>query len=247
MNHRVAVDAGRFVGRLGPREVMDRVRRHHAVALGAQNVDRRHVQQAGVLRAVRRVASEAPLTLHRGMLIDVRPALLHVALGANHVLIDSRSEVVRSESSVRVVAVTATHCTLVHLVVEGHGELRLDVVVALVAERGLRRLKKRLFLAAVNIVATDAADTGLGVRGTREVGVRAGMAAQALFIHFLGGGLGGIEDLGHVAAAGYVFASGAMAVLAGDAAGVAVHQGHPGVRVRSKSLGHLFVTGGAGV
>ena len=105
MNHRVAVDAGRYVSRLGPREVMDRVRRHHAVALGAQNVDSRHVQQPRVLRAMRRVAGEATLTLHRGMLVDVRSALLHVALGANRVLIDSRSEVVAPESSVWVVAV----------------------------------------------------------------------------------------------------------------------------------------------
>ena len=247
MNHRVAVDTGRYIARLRPREVMDRVRRYHAVALGAQNVDGRHVQQPSVLRAVRRVAGEATLTLHRGMLVDPRSALLHVALGANRVLIDSRSEVVRPEGSVGVVAVTALHRTLVHLVVEGHGELRFHVVVALEAKRGLRRFEQRVFLAAVNTVATDAADSGLGMISPHEVRVRTGVAAQALFIDFLGRVLARIEDLGHVAATGHVFAARAMAVLAGHTAGVAVHQRHLGVRVRGKFLRNLVVTGGAGV
>ena len=120
MNHRVAVDARRFVARLSPREVMDRVRRYHAVALGAQSVDIRHIEQPGILRPVRRVARDASLTLHRGMFVDPRSTLLHVALRANVVLVDSRSEVVRPESSVGVVAITARHRTLVYLVVEGH-------------------------------------------------------------------------------------------------------------------------------
>ena len=72
------------------------------------------------------------------------------------------------------------------------------------------------------------------------------MAAQALGVHLFGRGLGGIEDLRHVAAALHVRLARAVAVLAGHAV-VAVQQSHLGVRVGGKFLGHLFMAGGAGL
>ena len=59
-----------------------------------------------------------------------------------------------------------------------------------------------------------------------EVRMRAGVAAEALGVYFFGRSLGGVEDFGYVAAAGNVLAARAVAVLAGDAIRVAVHQGH---------------------
>ena len=90
MHHRVAANARSDIARLAQEGgVMNRARPHHAVALGAEHVDRRYIQQARVLRTVRRVAGEATLTLHRGMLVDKRSTLLHVAFGADRVLIGS--------------------------------------------------------------------------------------------------------------------------------------------------------------
>ncbi len=65
-----------------------------AVALVAERVDGRHVQQAGVLGTVRSVASQTSLGLDRDVFIDERPARLRVALGADHVLVGRGLQVV---------------------------------------------------------------------------------------------------------------------------------------------------------
>ena len=62
---------------------VNRVGSYAAVALVAERVDGRHVQQAGVLGTVRSVASQTPLGLDRDVFIDERPAHLGVALGAD--------------------------------------------------------------------------------------------------------------------------------------------------------------------
>src|ERR1035441_7640209 len=64
---------------------VNRVVSYAAVALVAERVDGRHVQQAGVLGTVRSVASQTPLGLDRDVFIDERPARLGVALGAERV------------------------------------------------------------------------------------------------------------------------------------------------------------------
>jgi hypothetical protein len=149
------------------------------VALVAQRVDVRHIQQPRVLRTVRSVATQASFRLDRGVLEDERPARLGVALGADRILIGRRLQVVVPEGAVNVVAVAALDQAFVHLVVERHIERRLHVGVALEAKRGLRSLQQRLFLAAVDAVAAGAADAGLGMRRTIEVGMRSRVAAQA--------------------------------------------------------------------
>ena len=226
---------------------MNRAEGNSAMALVAERIDVRHAQHAGILGTVGRMACQAAFRFDRSVLVDKRPTLIHVALGADHVLIDRRSKVVGLEGAVHVMAVGALDGAFVHRVMEGHTELSSLVAVALEAERGLRSLEQRLRFAAVNAMATNATDAGLGVRRTHEVRVCSRMTGEALGVDILGRSLGGIEDLSHVAAAGHVLAAGAMAVLAGDAIGISVHQRHLGMRVGGEILGHVSVTGGAGI
>src|SRR5208337_2298376 len=95
---------------------VNRVGSYAAVALVAERVDGRHVQQAGVLGTVRSVASQTSLGLDRGVFIDERPACLGVALGTDHVLVRRGPQVVGSEGAVYVVAIAARDQAFVHLV-----------------------------------------------------------------------------------------------------------------------------------
>ncbi len=185
---------------------VDRVGSYAAVALVAERGDGRHVQQAGVLGTVRRMASQTPLGLDRDVFIDERPARLGVALGADRVLVGRGLQVVGSEGAVHVVAIAAPDQAFVHLMVERHTEGRLSVGVALEAERRLRSLQQRFFfLALVNAVAADTADVRPGVGRAVKVRVRSRMTGQALGVNLFGRVLRGIEYLGYVAAAGHVF------------------------------------------
>ncbi len=92
-----------------------------------------------------------PSALTAGVLIHKWPAVLHVALGADRVLIGRGLDVVVPEGAVNIMAVAALDQALIHLVMEGHVEERLHVVVALEAERGLRGLQQLLCLAGVNV------------------------------------------------------------------------------------------------
>ena len=175
--------------------------RDRAVALIAQEVDVRHIEQPGILRPVRRVASRATLALDRRVLVDKRPALICMALGADLIGIVPRPDVVPLKCAVHIVAIGALNQALVHFVVEGHVELRVLLGVALIAEHGLRSLEQmlalsaghgarrsaaeqsrdmelRLHVCAVNAVATGAANTGLGVRRALKVRMGAGMATE---------------------------------------------------------------------
>ena len=87
--------------------------------------------------------------------------------------------------------------------------------MALKTEPGLRSLEKLCrFLALVNAVAADAANPSLGMRRAIEIGMRPGMAPEALCIDLFGCGLGGVENLGYVAAAVHVRLSRAVAAFA---------------------------------
>jgi len=213
--------------------------------LVAQSGDSRHIQQTRVLGSVGRMASRASLHLDGCMFEHERSARLGVALGANRVLIGGGLQIVVSEGPVNVVTVAALDQAFVHLVMEGHVEVRLDVGVALEAELGLTGLQQVLILGGMNIVTADAAHIGLGVGCASEVLVLAFVAAQALLVHFGSRCLGGIEDLGDIATAIDVFLARSMATFAGYAR-LAVHLSNLGVRIVRKSLGDLFVASGAG-
>ena len=166
---------------------VNRAGSHRAMALVAQCVDLRHVQQSSILRTMRSMAPQTSLRLDRGMLVDERPTRLRVALGADRVLIRRGLEVVVPESAVGIMAIAALDQTFVHLMVKRHIERRFNVGVALKTERRLRSLEQLLFVrAGMHAVAAGAADVGLGVRRAQEVRVRSGVATQARSIYFFG-------------------------------------------------------------
>jgi len=186
-----------------------------AMALVAERVDGRHVQQAGVLGTVRSVASQTPLGLDRDVFIDERPARLGVALSADRVLIGRGLQVVGSEGAVHVVAIAARDQAFFHFVVERHIERRFSVGVALKAERRLLSLQQIFFfLALMNAVAANTADLRLGVGRAVKVRVRSHVTGQALGVNLFGRVLRGIEYLAHVAAARHVIGSGTVTALA---------------------------------
>ena len=142
-------------------------------------------------------------------------------------------------------AVSALHQSLVHLVMEGHGELRLDVRVALEAQRGLRRLQKGLIIAGVNAMAANAAYIALAVSRALKVLMLALVASQAILVNLFGCSLGWVEDLGYVAATLHMQTARAVAAFAGSAF-VAVQLGQIGVRIGGKAFRHLIVARCAG-
>ncbi len=180
---------------------VNRVGCYAAVALVAERVDGRHVQQAGILGTVRSVASQTPLGLDRDVFINERPARLGVALRADRVLVGRGLHVVGSEGAVHVVAIAAHDQAFVHLVVEWHIERRLSVGVTLEAERRLRSLQQLFFfLTLMNAVAVDTADLRLGVGRAVKVRVRSRVTGQALGVDLFGRVLRGIEYLAYIAA-----------------------------------------------
>ena len=121
---------------------MNRAVGHRAMTLRAQRGDIRHVQQTGVLRSVRSVASHATFGLHCS------------ALGADRILIRGALQVCAVEGSVRIVAIGAARDAFVHLVMERHRKLRLLIGVTLVAQVWLGSLQQMLgLLVRVDAVA----------------------------------------------------------------------------------------------
>ena len=133
MNHGVAVCAGRQLRRSSTHTV-HRACGHRTVALVAQHIDVRHIQQPGVLRTMGSMAPHAPLRLDRNMLKHERPARLHMALGADKVLIGGGLQVALLESTMDVMAITASDRAFLHRMVERHSERSFDVTVALEAK-----------------------------------------------------------------------------------------------------------------
>ena len=246
VNHGVAVGAGLAVR--GPAvEAVDVVGGNRAVALIAERVDVRHVQQASVLRAMRCVATEAAFALDGSMLIHERATGFHVALDADCILIGGGFEVAALEGAVDIMAIAALDQAFVDLVMEGHVEVWADVGVALVAEVRLGGDEElRIRYGLVDTVAAEAGNAGPGMRRAQEVGVGIGVAAEAGLID-----LGGCEfveanDLGHIATAFDVCLAWTVAALAGIAL-AAVLEGQLGVRIVHHAIGHNLVAGGAGV
>ena len=145
-----------------------------------------------------------------------------------------------------VVAIAAHDQAFVHLVVERHIERRLSVGVALEAERRLRSLQQRFFLALVNAVAADTADVRLGVGRAVKVRVRSRVTGQALGVNLFGRVLRGIEYLARVAAARHVLRSRTMATLATLVRGLLIECGLP-MRGLLPGVVDLLMTGFASI
>jgi len=217
------------------------------VALVAQRVDVGHIEQARVLRAVRRVAAQATLGFDGCMFKDKRTARLSMALGADGVLIGGGLEVVVAKSAVGIVAVAALDQAFVDLVVEGHVEGRFYIRMALKTERRLGDFKQSCIGRRVmHRVTADATDIGLGVRRAKEVWMRVGMAAKAGLIDYLRRCCSQIDDLGLVSAGLDVRFARTMAALAGDAF-AAMFQSQFGMGVGAELVAFIGMTGGAGI
>ena len=245
VNVGMAVRAGDGFRRARSHSV-NRVGGDATVALVAERIDGRHVQQAGILGSVRRVAPEATLGPDRGVFVDERTANLGVALGADGVLVGRGPHIVGAEGAVRVMTIAALDQAFLHLVVKRHIERRLSLGVALEAEPRLRCLQQFVFRALVDAVAADATDVRLGVRRAVKVRVRSRVAALALGVNLFNRMLGGIEDLAYVAAAIHMRLPCAVAAFAGHAGSGSVPQRQLGMRVIFKSLGDFTVATGTG-
>jgi hypothetical protein len=110
-----------------------------------------------------------------------------VALGANHILVSSGSQVVVSECAVNVMTVAAFDQSFVHSMVEWHIECWFHIGMALKAKRRLSSFQQLLLVrAGVYAVAACAANATPAMRRTQEVGMRSGVATQARSVYIFG-------------------------------------------------------------
>ena len=92
-----------------------------------------------------------------------------------------------------IVAVGARNQPLFNLVVKGHGELCLDIAVALETKSGLRHFERLLRRAgSMDDMASHAAHIALAMGRALEMSVSV-MARQAFFINLFGRGRGRVE------------------------------------------------------
>lgn len=215
------------------------------MALKTDGVHVGAIEQVWIWPSMPKVASSATFALHGGVLINERTSRFGVAPDTKGVLLDGWPAALYFVSAVRVVAIGALNQSLIHLMVDGHGELRLDIGVALVAERRLRRFEQGLHLAMVNIVAAGATYIARGVIRVVKAPVLCQVALQAPGVYFLGGSVCGVEDIGFVAAFNMCLAF-TVAIRATDPV-AALHSRRLGMRIAGKVAGNLFVAGGANV
>jgi len=247
MNVRVAADTPRALRRLDVLRHGMQARpgvRRGQVALQADLIHIGLNQQLAIRSAVREVAEGATCSFDCRVHIDEGPGRRRVAFGAHHELPSGKGQYILSKSAVHIVAVGAVDQTLFNLVVKGHGELWLDVVVALKAKLGLLHIEQMFRRAGrMGGVATDAANIASAVGRALKVCVLAAMACLAFFIHLLGRGRGRVEDQCSVAALCMRLA-GPVTALAGHALG-AVDRHWLAMRIIGKLPHDLFVTGRA--
>ena len=146
-----------------------------------------------------------------------------------------------------VMAITALHQAFVHAVMEGLGEIGLFGGMAAVAKLRLVLHQQELrLLAVMRRMAVEAADAAAGVRrlGKMLLRVFLAVAAQAAAAGFLAGKILEGNDFGHVATAGNMLGTGAVAGLATVAA---LQRGLEMRGVLEGILVDVFVAGFAGV
>jgi len=104
----------------------------------------------------------------------------------------------------------------------------------------LRRLR------GVDVVAVEAADVGLRVRGAVEVGVRAGMASETSRTGIFGAQFVEAANLGDIATALHVGLTGSVAAFARHAL-AGMFESETGMGIVSEFLRDVRVTSGAGI
>ncbi len=217
------------------------------MALQAERIHIAHLQQAGIRRAMRRVATGAAVRFYHGVFIDEWPSRLRVTLGADHVLVSDSSELVALERAMWIVTVSAFEQPFIDRVMEGLLEGHLDVSMAVFAELRLRHLEQgRLAIEIVNVMTTDATQARPGMRGTLEVRMRRGMTIKACSVNLLESRLGEAEEkFVDITAAFDVRLARSVTAFAGALA--FVHERQMRVRIRGEALGQICVTDRAGV
>jgi len=213
------------------------------MTLQAEDVDVAHRQQAGIRRAVWRVAHGAAFGLHHRMLENERTRCLGVALGADLVLVGGGLELLALERTMRIMTVAAFHQSLIHPVMEGLGKRRLYVRVAAIAELWLRYLKQSRFtFESMHAVAISATHIRLAMGGTLEIGMRPGVAFQARSVYELRRRLAELKNLRYVAAAVDVRLARPVAAFASDSL-AAMHERKMSMGIGLKFLGQIAVAG----
>jgi len=130
---------------------------------------------------------------------------------------------------------------------EGLGERRLNVCMALVAEGGLACSEQYgLRFGLVDAVTTGAADESIAMGGPIEVRVIAGMAGQAPFRDLFRCRFCELKDLGRIPAAIDMGLARSVAAFACHSL-AAVLKGQLGMRIAGEALHLILMAGGAGL
>ena len=144
-------------------------------------------------------------------------------------------------------AVRALHQSLIHLVMEGHVELRLHVAMA--GETKLRLVdlqQARRGCGVVHAMATRTTHPGLSVLGLLEVGMLSGMTCQAGCIHLVRRELVEPANLGDISAAVDVLLPWPVATFA-SCSRAAMLRCDIRVRIRGEFVRHLRMASRTGL
>lgn len=158
------------------------------VALQAEQVHLIDVQQPGIRRTMRRMATRATFRLHRDVLVDERPLLIHVAFETNRVALRQSTNLAERGCAMHVVAVTALNKSLVNAMtvrlrkVSFRSDVTSETEIRLLLDQQVFR-----FCGVVRRMAVQTTYVVAGVHRTGEVAllVALTMATQATSIRLL--------------------------------------------------------------
>lgn len=105
------------------------------------------------------MACHTTLFLYWRVLKDKGPGGVNVAFCADQSLPRRRLQLVRQKGPMRIVAIRTGHQTFIHAVMLRFGEIRLDTLMAAVAQSGLRRHKQVLGFRGMDGMTSSASDT----------------------------------------------------------------------------------------
>src|SRR5438309_11666374 len=94
---------------------------------------------------MRSVAGDAAFGLHWRVLEYERSCLVRMAAKANLILCSGRTQLARHEPAMRIMTIAARHQAFVDAMVNGFGELWLDLEVAAVTQHWLSHHQKSAF------------------------------------------------------------------------------------------------------
>lgn len=185
------------------------------MALQAKRVYIAYPEKPRIRGTVRRMAAYAPFGLHHRMFIYKRAGRFRMAFRANCVLIGCGAKLRTLKRPMRIVAVSALHQPLGHLVMEWLREGQLHIRMTRFAEPRLRDLEMVLLvLKLVGAMAVDTTQARLRVVRMGEVGVYRRVALEACRIDLLFGSRGKSKNFSRIAAGVDMSFSGPMAALA---------------------------------